>query len=105
VSPGGALILSCVNRRQHNKHTIRTKSAIGSQHMDVRVECQQIVEGLNEQDQPRTTLHPGAGVGRDQQMLASGGSSGRNTGPCRKARAGKRIEARALIRRARHKTA
>jgi site-specific DNA recombinase len=39
------------------------------QHVDVRVECQQITEGLHEQDHPRTALHCGAGVGVDQQSL------------------------------------
>src|SRR6266568_2299948 len=57
------------NRRQHDKHAVRAKNAIGRQHMDVRVECQQIAEGLNEQDQSRPTLHPGAGVGSDRQSL------------------------------------
>jgi hypothetical protein len=37
--------------------------------MDVRVEGQQVAEGLNEQDQARTTSHPGAGIGPDQQSL------------------------------------
>jgi len=57
------------NRRQHDKHAVSAKGAIGCRHMDVRVEGQQIAEGLNEQDQPGTTLDPGAGVGRDQQIL------------------------------------
>ena len=52
------------NRRQHDERTVGAKNAIGRQHMDVRVEGQQVAEGLNEQDQARTTLHPGAGIPR-----------------------------------------
>jgi len=74
-------------RRQHDKHTVGTKNAIGRQHMDVRVEGHQIAEGLNEQDQLRTTLDPGAGIGFDQQSLHDMAQLPEQSAPARKDRA------------------
>src|SRR5712691_12550041 len=54
--------------------------------MDVRVEGQQVAEGLNEQDQARTPAHSGAGIGSDQQSLHDMAQLPEQSAPARKDR-------------------
>lgn len=57
------------NGRDPDEQAVLPKHAVGGEHMDVRIERDQIPEGLDEEDQSRSAAGPGRGIGVREQPL------------------------------------
>ena len=57
------------NGRQHGESAVGIESTVRRKHMDMRVEVDEIAEGLDEEDHPRSRAGPGSSIGADEQAF------------------------------------